>query len=116
MANIVKIAIAQVNCVVGDLAGNAAKILRYCEEARAAGAGLVLTPELALCGYPPEDLLLRDGFYRECANALERLTREVSGIALVIGHPYQEDGKRYNASSIISDGRIFLTYSKPTTI
>jgi len=114
MANIVKIAIAQVNCVVGDLAGNAAKILRYCEEARAAGAGLVLTPELALCGYPPEDLLLRDGFYRECANALERLAREVSGIALVIGHPYQEDGKRYNAASMISDGRIIGTYCKHT--
>ena len=110
----VKIAIAQVNCVVGDLAGNAAKILRYCKEARAAGAGLVLTPELALCGYPPEDLLLRDGFYRECAHALERLAREVSGIALVIGHPYQEDGKRYNAASMISDGRIIGTYCKHT--
>jgi NAD+ synthetase len=114
MANIVKIAIAQMNCVVGDLAGNAAKILRYCKESRAAGAGLVLTPELALCGYPPEDLLLRDGFYRECASALERLAREVTGIALVVGHPHLEDGKRYNAASMISDGRIIGTYHKHT--
>ena len=79
MANIVKIAIAQINCVVGDLAGNAAKILRYCEDARAACASLILTPELALCGYPPEDLLLRDGFYRDCADALSRLAEKVAG-------------------------------------
>ncbi|HYQ93634.1 MAG TPA: nitrilase-related carbon-nitrogen hydrolase, partial [Burkholderiales bacterium] len=94
MASIVKIAIAQINCVVGDLAGNAAKILRYCELARAAGADLMLTPELALCGYPPEDLLLRGGFYRDCNAALERLAREVSGITLVVGHPHEDQGKR----------------------
>jgi NAD+ synthetase len=114
MANIVKIAIAQINCVVGDLAGNAAKILRYCEDARAAGASLILTPELALCGYPPEDLLLRDGFYRDCADALSRLAGKVTGIALVVGHPHQEDGRRYNAASVIRDGRILGTYYKNT--
>jgi NAD+ synthetase len=112
MANIVKIAIAQINCVVGDLAGNAAKIRRCCEDARSAGASLVLTPEMALCGYPPEDLLLRDGFYRECASALERLAREVSGITLIVGHPHQEDGKRYNAASVVRDGQITGTYFK----
>src|SRR5262245_14693803 len=114
MANVVKIAIAQINCVVGDLAGNAAKILQYCKDARAAGAHLLLTPELALCGYPPEDLLLRDGFYRDCAAALERLALQVSGITLVIGHPHQADGKRYNAASFIRDGRIVGTYHKQT--
>ena len=112
MANIVKIAIAQINCVVGDLSGNAAKIRKCCEDARSAGASLVLTPELALCGYPPEDLLLRDSFYRECANALARLAREVSGIALVVGHPHLDEGKRYNAASVIRDGRIVGTYYK----
>ena len=70
MASIVKIAIAQINCTVGDLPGNTAKILEYCERARSAGAALVVTPELALCGYPPEDLLLRDGFYIDSRNAL----------------------------------------------
>src|SRR5690349_9188482 len=114
MANMVKIAIAQINCVVGDLAGNAAKILRYCEEARGAGASLVLTPELALCGYPPEDLLLRDGFYRDCSAALERLAREVSGITLIVGHPHQDQGKRHNAASVIQERRIVGTYYKQT--
>jgi NAD+ synthase/NAD+ synthase (glutamine-hydrolysing) len=114
MANIVRIAIAQINCVVGDLAGNAARILRCCEDARSAGANLLLTPELALCGYPPEDLLLRDGFYRDCANALERLASEVSGITLIVGHPQRERGKSYNAASVIRDRRIIGTYYKHT--
>src|SRR6266513_2210114 len=99
MASIVKIAIAQINCVVGDLAGNGAKILRYCERARTAGAALMLTPELALCGYPPEDLLLRGGFYRDCNAALQRLAHEVQG-------------KRHNAASVVQDGRILGTYYK----
>src|SRR5262245_45613804 len=112
MASTMKIAIAQINCVVGDLAGNAVKILRYCNDARSGGADLMLTPELALCGYPPEDLLLRDGFYRECAVALERLARDVQGITLIIGHPHQDGGKRYNAASVIRDGRVIGTYYK----
>jgi len=114
MASVIKIAIAQINCIVGDLAGNAAKILKYCKDARAAGAELMLTPEFALCGYPPEDLLLRDGFYRDCDRALQRLAREVTGITLVVGHPHQDDGKRYNAASVIRNGRIVDTYYKQT--
>ena len=114
MPNVVTIAIAQINCVVGDLAGNAAKILHSCEDARAAGASLLLTPELALCGYPPEDLLLREGFYRDCADALERLAGAVSGITLVVGHPHSDNGKHYNAASVIRDGRILGTYYKRT--
>src|SRR5258708_8344153 len=112
MASIVEIAIAEIKCVVGDLAGTAAKILGYCELARAAGADLVLTPELALCGYPPEDLLLRGGFYRDCNAALERLAREVRGITLVVGHPHEDQGKRHNAASVVKDGRIVGTYYK----
>jgi NAD+ synthetase len=114
MSSVVKIAIAQINCIVGDLAGNAAKILEYCEKARAAGADLLITPELALCGYPPEDLLLRDGFYRECAAALERMAGKVAGITLVVGHPHLDDGKRYNAASVVRDQRIVATYHKHT--
>src|SRR5256885_15357092 len=112
MASIVKIAIAQINCVVGDLAGNANKILGYCERARAASADVILTPELALCGYPPEDLLLRGGFYRDCEAALQRLAREVSGITLVVGHPHEDQGKRHNAASVVKDGRVVATYYK----
>ena len=114
MSSVVKIAIAQINCIVGDLAGNAAKILEYCEKARAAGADLLITPELALCGYPPEDLLLRDGFYRECAAALERMAGKVAGITLVVGHPHLDDGRRYNAASVVRDQRIVATYHKHT--
>ncbi|MGB5081986.1 MAG: NAD+ synthase [Burkholderiales bacterium] len=112
MASIVKIAIAQINCTVGDLAGNSAKILECCERSRAAGAALVLTPELALSGYPPEDLLLRDGFYRDCEAALDGLAGKVSGITLVVGHPHQSQGRRHNAASVIQDGRIVGTYYK----
>jgi NAD+ synthase (glutamine-hydrolysing) len=114
MSSAVKIAIAQINCIVGDLAGNADKILRYCEKARAAGADLLISPELALCGYPPEDLLLRDGFYRECAIALARMARDVAGITLVVGHPHADEGKRYNAASVVRDGQIVATYHKHT--
>ena len=109
------IAIAQLNCVVGDLAGNADKILQYAGKAKAAKAGLMLTPELALCGYPPEDLLLRDGFYRDCAAALESLARSLGalgGIDVVVGHPHQDRGKRYNAASLLRDGKVAATYFK----
>ena len=107
-----KLAIAQINCVLGDLAGNAAKILQHAEQARQQGAQLLLTPELGLCGYPPEDLLLRDGFYQACARALHDLAGKVSGIAVVVGHPYQKDGKHYNAASLIQQGVITATYLK----
>ena len=112
MASIVKIAIAQMNCTVGDLSGNVSRVLDYCARARAAGASMILTPELALCGYPPEDLLLREGFYRDCNTALEGLARKVQGITLVVGHPHQSEGKRYNSASVIRDGRILATYHK----
>jgi NAD+ synthase (glutamine-hydrolysing) len=107
-----KLAIAQTNCVLGDLAGNAAKILNYAEQARIQGAQLLLTPELSLCGYPPEDLLLRNGFYHACALALEDLARRISGVAVVVGHPHEQGGKRYNAASLLQNGKISKTYLK----
>ena len=112
MSNSVKIAVAQINCVLGDLSGNAAKILDCAARAKAAGAHVLLTPELSLCGYPPEDLLLRDGFFRDCALALDRLAAELSGIKVVVGHPQLADGRRYNAASVLQDGRIAATYRK----
>jgi NAD+ synthetase len=114
MASTVKIAIAQINCTVGDLSGNTAKILEYCQRARDAGAALVVTPELALCGYPPEDLLLRDGFYKDCEAALSRLASRVHGVTLVVGHPHRFGGQRYNAASVVQDGRVIETYHKHT--
>jgi len=107
MSQRILIAAAQINCTVGDLAGNAARILEYTERARAAGADLVLTPELSLCGYPPEDLVLREGFLADCRRELEQLAPRLRGIAVVVGFPeLAADGKRYNAAALIRDGRI----------
>ncbi|MDX9951045.1 MAG: NAD+ synthase [Methylophilaceae bacterium] len=108
-----KIAIAQINCTVGDIAGNSAKILQYAEQARAAGATLLIAPELALCGYPPEDLLLREDFNRACGVALKELAGKLQqGIAVLIGHPQVKDGVCYNAASLLEKGKVRATYQK----
>jgi NAD+ synthetase len=106
-----KIAVAQINCIVGDLAGNCARILDAAARARDAGADLLLTPELALCGYPPEDLLLRPDFYRACTRELAALAA-VAPLPMVVGHPEEQAGWRYNAASLLKDGRIEATYRK----
>ncbi|MCE5180302.1 MAG: NAD+ synthase [Betaproteobacteria bacterium] len=107
-----KVAIAQINCLVGDLSGNAAKILDYANRAKAEGAQILVTPELALTGYPPEDLLLRDGFYDACDQVLYRMACETQGIVMVVGHPHQFAGNRYNAASVLRDGKVVATYHK----
>ena len=107
-----KLAVAQINSTVGDLAGNAKKILDFTNQAKNKGASLVVTPELALSGYPPEDLLLRKGFRLACINTLEDLVKEVSGITLLLGHPHFVNGKIYNAASLICDKKIVVTYLK----
>lgn len=107
-----KLAVAQINCMLGDLAGNSAKILVYAEKAKQQGATLLLTPELSLCGYPPEDLLLRTGFYRTCDQALHELAQQIWGITVVVGHPHEVDDKHYNAASVLRDGKIIATYHK----
>jgi NAD+ synthase (glutamine-hydrolysing) len=124
---VVKVALAQINATVGDLAGNAAKIVAAARSAHAQGARLVLTPELALCGYPPEDLLLRPAFMQACADALADCARALAGLQglfVVVGHPHQfgERGdvrskshavqQRYNAASVLTGGRIVATYCK----
>jgi len=107
-----KIALAQINAVVGDLAGNVARILDFARRASAQGAALVVTPELALCGYPPEDLLLREDFYADCKAALQQLAAQAHEIAVLVGHPHQVAGRHYNAASLLQDGRITATYHK----
>ncbi|MBB5017538.1 NAD+ synthetase [Chitinivorax tropicus] len=107
-----KLAIAQFNPTVGDLVGNAGKIIEYVHQARELGADLLLTPEFALCGYPPEDLLLRPAFYTDCATQLARVAMAVQDIALVVSYPLQEKGRRYNAASVIRNGKIIATYRK----
>jgi len=107
-----KLAIAQINCTVGDLAGNSAKIIEYAERAKSAGASLIITPELALSGYPPEDLLLRKDFNQACKTALVELARALPAITTVVGHPIVHNGACYNAASVLQDGGIAATYHK----
>ncbi len=107
-----KIAIAQMNVTVGDMPGNVERIVGFAERARAAGASLMVTPELALCGYPPEDLLLRPDFMEACARALDDLAARVPGITLAVGHPRAATGRRYNSASIIRDGKVIGLYDK----
>jgi len=106
-----RVAIAQFNAHVGDLAGNAGRILEFAARARDGGADVLLTPELALSGYPPEDLLMRPDFYRACAAQLDALAR-AAPLPMVIGHPEESAGKRYNAASLLADGRVVATYRK----
>jgi len=107
-----KIAIAQIDCTVGDLAANAVRIAAAAREAHSLGADLLLTPELALSGYPPEDLLLRPDFYRASARELATLAQEVAGIDVIVGHPEERGRHRYNAASLLRDGRVIATYRK----
>lgn len=105
-----RIAIAQLNATVGDLAGNVTRIQAFAARAHAGGAHVLLTPELALCGYPPEDLLLRPDFYRACHDALNVLA-QTAPLPIIVGHPLFE-GSPYNAASLLMDGRIVATYRK----
>jgi NAD+ synthase (glutamine-hydrolysing) len=106
------LALAQHDFLVGDLRGNLRKALRLIGEARAAGARLLLFPEMALTGYPPEDLLLRPGFLDQCEEALAELVAAVKGIDVVVGHPWRENGQRFNALSWVRDGRVVGRYAK----
>ena len=107
-----RIAIAQLNQVVGDLRGNAARIDEVIAAAARTGADLVVTPELSLCGYPPEDLLLRPAFLAACAEALQQLAQRVAGPTVLVGFPEFADGKRYNAVAALRDGRVAAVYRK----
>ncbi len=102
------ITLAQLNPTVGDVAGNAAKARAAREKARADGADLVVLSELFIAGYPPEDLILKPAFQAACRAAIEELARETSdnGPAVLIGTPWVEDGKLYNAVALLDEGRI----------
>ena len=100
------------NAVVGDIVGNSARILEFARRAKELGADVMLTPELALCGYPPEDLLLRQDFYDACADELTSLAREIPDFSVIVGHPLEEDGRCFNAATLISNGGLAATYRK----
>ncbi|MBC7727802.1 MAG: NAD+ synthase [Microbacteriaceae bacterium] len=123
----VRVALAQFNATVGDLAGNARRIVDAARQAHADGAHLLVAPELALTGYPPEDLLLRPAFMQACARQLAALATTLAqfdGLLVVVGHPHQwgERGdersrshavqQRFNAASVLAGGAVLATYCK----
>ena len=113
MTTRLRIVLAQANLLVGDVPGNARKIAAQAAQARdALQADLVVFPELALTGYPPEDLLLRPEFIRHAEAELARLARGISGVDVLVGHPRQSGGKLYNAASLLRDGAVAATYHK----
>lgn len=113
VADTLRIALAQFDFPVGDVAGNAARIIDMIATARDEyGADVVLFPELALSGYPPEDLLYRPAFLRECEQAMQRIAASVQGITAVVGWPQPAGAVVYNAASVLRDGAIAQTYRK----
>ncbi|MDH5644029.1 MAG: NAD+ synthase, partial [Gemmatimonadota bacterium] len=125
---ILRVAMAQMNPLVGDIAANMRLIASIISDAKSAGADLVAFPELAITGYPPEDLLLKPRFIADNQEALAELACECMGIVAVVGHVGQgstvkRDNVRpsvvigdrhelYNAASILADGRCMATYCK----
>ncbi|MHC4874526.1 MAG: NAD+ synthase [Planctomycetota bacterium] len=107
-----RIAVCQINATVGALDKNLEKIKEFCEKAAAAGADLALFPELTICGYPPEDLLLKPRFIKDCQ---DRVLKNIPDLALpaLIGFPYTaEDNKIYNAAALIADKKVKGIYCK----
>src|SRR5438128_7054650 len=102
------ITLAQLNPTVGDVTGNAAKARVARSQAAAEGADLIVFPELFIAGYPPEDLVLKPAFQAACRSAIEELARETAdgGPAMLIGSPWVDDGKLYNACALLDGGRI----------
>ncbi|MEO5797512.1 MAG: NAD+ synthase [Rhodoferax sp.] len=118
-----KLCVAQLNFVVGDLAGNAQKIIDAARTAYADGARLVLTPELSICGYAAEDLFLRPAFTAACDDAVKTVARELAGLKglhVVVGHPQGGDDRtksvavqhRFNAASVFCEGQLVATHIK----
>lgn len=108
-----RLALAQLNFCVGDISGNTQRIIDTAAEARdRLAADLVVFPELALTGYPPEDLLLRPGLHRRVERALVRLRNESRGIGMILGYPKIEEKRQFNVSTLIRDGDLLATYHK----
>jgi len=115
MSSRVIVAVAQINCTVGDLEGNSRRIVEAARTAAASRADILLTPELSLTGYPPEDLLLRRAFYGAVDAALVKLAAQLlqfPDLAVIVGHPLAREGQRFNAASLLEHGRVAGSYCK----
>ncbi len=118
-----KLCVAQLNFIVGDLDGNAQKIIAAAQQAHADGARLLLTPELSICGYAAEDLFLRPAFIHACDDAVKAVARALAGLkdmTVVVGHPTGGDSRtrsvavqnRFNSASVLREGQVVATYAK----
>ena len=113
MTDVLKVALAQVDLVVGDVAGNTTRIIEHARQARdRERADIVVFPELSICGYPPEDLLFHAGLRHDVEAAVSRIRDEVFGIAVLIGFPEYKDGHIYNACAVLQDGHVLAHYRK----
>ena len=112
MAKNLKIMLAQINPCVGDIEENAEKIIQACLESQQHRADIVLFPELALTGYPPEDLLLRAGLHRRVQVALKKIALICDSAWAVVGHPSQQKEKTFNSASFLHGGEVLATYHK----
>ncbi len=108
---LLRVALAQINPVVGDIAGNARRISEYTGAARDEGAALVVFPELTLSGYPPEDLLLKTGFLDAAELALGELAAQTQGIVAIVGFPERAEDV-YNSAAVLADGEVVAVYRK----
>ena len=107
-----RIALGQFNAVVGDLAGNTEKMRKIYSEALQAGADLVVLPELAVCGYPPEDLLHKEHFLKDCRSAIEKLAADCTKKTVIVGFAESHQGNSYNSAAVIENGSISKIYRK----
>ena len=111
--NKLRVAMAQINCVMGDMQGNKRKILDYVNKAKAADADIVVFPELAITGYAPEDLVYKKSFVMDNLSIMRSLVREITGITAIVGFiDMDDDGNIYNAAAIISNGELKGVYRK----
>lgn len=107
-----KISLAQINPTVGDLNYNYKLIIKHAQIAKKSGAEILITPELSICGYPPEDLLLNNEFISKCKYYVEEIAKNCIGLKLIVGYPRKFKGKLFNSASILYGGRIQKTYNK----
>jgi len=107
-----RIAMAQINPVVGDFPANVALIVDFLRQARQRGAELVVFPELCLCGYPPEDLLYKPRFLADAKLALGQVAQAATGITAVVGYAEEDQGRVYNSAAVVHDGRHLASYRK----
>ncbi|MEI7641322.1 MAG: NAD+ synthase [bacterium] len=108
----IRFALAQLNTSVGDLKGNTDKILKLMAQAKKSGADMVLFPELAVTGYPPEDLLLKKKFVKDNITEIKKIAAKTVGITAVAGYINEQNGKIYNSAVVMSAGKIKITYDK----